>query len=156
MRSRRSTLKKPRVLVDTSFLLPALGVEVEDEVLEAIKLFRKIDVLYLELGLVEALWKVIRVVPSSKLDRVRVGVEAIRNSYRIVEPPVNAYIEAIEIYRRGHRDFVDALHYATARNLGIPWLTIDRSFIEFLSRNSYPIEGVVLTPNELKKLLELS
>jgi len=42
-----------KVLIDTSFLLPALGVEVEKEVTEAIKNFKKAEVFYLEESLLE-------------------------------------------------------------------------------------------------------
>ncbi len=47
MRSRRSTSGRASVLVDTSFLLPALGIEVEEEVMEVIPMFRKLEVRYL-------------------------------------------------------------------------------------------------------------
>jgi len=61
LKSRKSTSrKKPRILIDTSFSLPALGVEVEEGVLNAISLFRKVEVFYLELSLVEAMWKVLK------------------------------------------------------------------------------------------------
>ena len=49
---------KCRVLIDTSFLLPALGVEVEKSVMSVMPLFGRLRVYYLEAGLLEALWKV--------------------------------------------------------------------------------------------------
>ena len=64
MMSRRGRPPKTRarslnVLVDTSFLLPALGIEVENDVLDAIRLFTKgIEALYIEAALLEAMWKV--------------------------------------------------------------------------------------------------
>ena len=153
MRSRRGTWVKPSILIDTTFLLPALGIGVEEEAEKVIRYFRKLNVYYLEVGLLEAMWKTMKIVPQDKLERVRVGVEAIRNTYNLLEPPPEAYIEAIEIYHEGHKDYIDALHYATAKNTNIPLLTIDKELIEFLKEQDHKVEGVVLTPKELKKLL---
>ena len=45
-----------------------------------------------------------KIVGRDRLERVRTGIEAIRRTYHIAEPPPKAFIEAIEIYDRGHRD----------------------------------------------------
>jgi len=42
-------------LADTSFLLPAMGVEVEREVIKAIEHFREVKVCYIETCMSEAL-----------------------------------------------------------------------------------------------------
>ena len=52
-----SSTSKPELLVDTTFLLPALGIDVEEEALEAISLFPRFKVYYLEASLLEAIWK---------------------------------------------------------------------------------------------------
>lgn len=44
LNSRRGTSASTRVLVDTSFLLPAVGLDVEEEVYDAIKHFHKVAV----------------------------------------------------------------------------------------------------------------
>ncbi|MEM0277927.1 MAG: PIN domain-containing protein [Pyrobaculum sp.] len=152
MRSRRGT-SRVSVIVDTSFLLPTLGVEVEEECMEVIPLFRKAEVWYLEVALLEAMWKILKLVGREKLERVRLGLEAIRASYRVAEPPPEAYTKAVEIFDKGHRDYIDALHYATASALGAPFLTVDYRFIDFLRGAGYRVEGVVITPRELRKML---
>ncbi|MCE4610666.1 MAG: hypothetical protein F7B17_01685, partial [Desulfurococcales archaeon] len=76
MKSKKREARRPKVLVDTSFLLPALGVEVEEEVVDSIALFRRVEVLYLEIAVVEAMWKVLRVVPPGGMERVALGLEA--------------------------------------------------------------------------------
>ena len=152
MRSRRDT-SRVSIIVDTSFLLPALGVEVEEECMEVILLFRKAEVWYLEAALLEAMWKILKLVGGEKLDRVRRGLEAIRASYRVAEPPPEAYIKAVEIFHKGHRDYINALHYATASAMGVPFLTIDYKFIDFLRSAGYRVVDVVITPRELKKRL---
>jgi len=122
-------LEKKRILVDTTFLLPALGIEVKEEALKVIPTFRNFEVHYLEIALLEALWKTLRIVDRRKFDRVKLGLEAIRNTYRIVTPPPDAFIDAIRIYDLGHRDVIDNLHCTTAKTLNILWLTIDYKFI---------------------------
>ena len=54
----------------------------------------------------------------------------------------------------GHRDYIGALHYATARVEKIPLSTINYGFIDFLRERGYELEGVVLTPKALEKLVE--
>ena len=145
---------RPSIIIDTTFLLPALGVDVEEEAESVIPLFRKLDVYYLEVGLLEAMWKIARIAPADKLGRVMLGLEAIRRTYKLLNPSARAFIEALLIYRKGHRDYIDALYYAVAVDTGIPLLTIDHGLIEFLVKHNYEVKGVVLTPKELRKLIE--
>ena len=154
MGNRKGTSGKLRVLVDTTFLLPALGFSIEEEAEEIIPLFRKVEVFYLEIGLVEAMWKIIKLVPPQKLSRVELGIEAIRRTYHLLEPPPSAYVTAIQIYDEGHKDYVDALYYATARACNVSLLTIDYSFIDFLKERNYKVEGVVVTPKILKSIVK--
>lgn len=156
MKSKKRVQEKPKVLIDTSFLLPALGVDVENEVLDSIALFRRAEVFYLEVALVEAMWKILRVIPPSGMDRVAIGLEAIKRTYQVVDPPPEAYVEAAKIYHRGHRDYIDALHYSVAKALAIPFLTIDRAFIRYLVENGYKVEGVIITPGEFREIIERS
>ncbi|MEM4601492.1 MAG: hypothetical protein QW808_01160, partial [Desulfurococcaceae archaeon] len=44
----RSALRRPKTLIDTTFLLSALGIEVVEDALKAIELFRRLDVYYLD------------------------------------------------------------------------------------------------------------
>ena len=155
MSSRRGILRadKPSLLVDTTFLLPALGIDVEKSAMEAIRLFRRFKAYYLEAGLLEALWKTLKLVPVDRLDRVETGISAIRRTYHLLAPRPEAFTEASRIYHMGHRDYIDALHYAAARVEGLPLLTLDRSFITFLKENGYVVEGVVYTPSTIVELL---
>jgi len=134
-------------LVDTSFLLPAMGVEVEQEVIRAIEHFREVEVCYIEACMLEALWKILRIVPPEKIKRVEEGINAIIGTYRLINPPPEAYINACRLYHHGHKDYIDNLLYATSRELGIPLLTIDRAFIKFLKEKGFSTDNVI-TPNE--------
>jgi len=147
---KETTLTRLKILIDTTFLLPALGIEVEEEVIEAIRLFRKFQIYYLEVGVLEAMWCILKVVPQEKMNMVDVGLKAIRSTYQLVSPPIEAYIKAVAIFREGHRDYIDALYYASAEALNLMWLTIDYKFIDFLKEHGYKLDGIVITPEDLK------
>ena len=151
MSSKESTSKgKLRLLVDTSFLLPAMGIDTEKEVMEAIKYFRMAEIHYLEVSILEAMWKIIKVVPAGKLDRVREGIEAIMETYKQVNPHPQAYIDAYKLYHEGHRDYIDNLIYATSQKLHLPLLTADREFIDFLKEKGHSIRNIA-TPDKIKR-----
>jgi predicted nucleic-acid-binding protein len=139
-----------KVLIDTSFLLPALGVEVEKEVTEAIKNFQNAEVFYLEESLLEAMWKVLRVVAPEELKIVEEGLNAIRNTYKVLLPRSSSYARAYTLYRKGHRDLIDNLLYAVSIDEKIFFLTIDRTFIRFL-KLAKEDTSLILTPLEFVK-----
>ena len=143
MKSRRY-----KILLDTSFLLPTLGVDVEKEVYEVMGVLRKFETYYLEVGLIEAFWVVIRKVDRKDMDVVEEGLKAIRKTYKLLKTPIEAYIKAVKIYDLGHRDFIDAIHYTTALHTGIKWLTIDKTFVNFLNEHDLR-KDVVLLPENL-------
>ena len=157
MRYRRNTLMKGegkhKVLVDTTFLLPALGIEVEDEAMDVIKYFRGLNIYYTEFGLLEAMWKVIKLISPESIGVVKLGLKAIENTYSMLKPPPEAFLKAWEIFMRGHKDFIDALYYSTAVLTGTPFLTIDKEFIKFLTGKGYLTEGIIYTPTNIKELL---
>ena len=131
---------------------PALGINVEEHALKAIQLFRLFEIHYLEVGLLEALWKILKLVPLDKLSRVEIGIRAVRRTYHLLTPSPHAYVKAVEIYHRGHRDYIDALYYAAAATENIPLLTIDESFIKFLDEHGYIVKGLIYTPSDLQQL----
>ncbi|MEM3948947.1 MAG: PIN domain-containing protein, partial [Zestosphaera sp.] len=101
-------------------------------------------------GILEAMWKALKAIPPEHLDIVKVGLDSIRNTYNMLDVPVEAYVEAYRIYNEGHKDYIDTLYYSTARTTDIPWLTIDEEFIEFLKQHNYKIKGIVYTSEDLK------
>lgn len=151
MSSKESTSKsKLRLLVDTSFLLPAMGIDTEKEVMEAIKYFHMAEIHYLEVSILEAMWKIIKVVPADKLDRVGEGIESIMETYKQVNPHPQAYIDAYKLYHEGYRDYVDNLIYATSQKLHLLLLTADREFIDFLKEKGHSIRNIA-TPDKIKR-----
>ncbi|MBS7637477.1 PIN domain-containing protein [Candidatus Bathyarchaeota archaeon] len=144
MNNRRGISAPTRILVDTSFLLPALGLEVEGEVYEAIKHFHRVEVCYIEACMLEAMWKVLKLVSEREVDLVKRGIEAIRNSYTIVTPGAIAFSEAYSLYHEVHKDFIDNLLYAVSYEHKIPFLTIDRKFIQILESKGKDTSNLVI------------
>ena len=111
-------------MIDTSFLLPTLGIDTDSKVLEAISYFDAIQVFYLDVSILEAMWSIIKKVPFEKQDVINKGLFAIQETYRLISPPPNAYIQAWEMYQTIHKDFIDNLLYTTSRMLNLLFLTI--------------------------------
>jgi predicted nucleic acid-binding protein len=152
LRSRGNTLK---VLIDTSFLLPALGIDVEEEVKEAIKYFYDVEVYYTEVSVLEAMWKVMKIIPAEELNIVENGINAIRNTYMQIVPDGSSFFQAYLLYQKGHRDFIDDLLYAVSKQKGILFLTIDGEFINFLKLKEEDVSNVI-TPRKFVSMLEKS
>lgn len=143
--------KRLQVLVDTTFLLPTLGIEVEEHAQEVIPLFRKIRVYYLEVSILEALWKLVKL----KIDPLTLesGIEAIRSTYNELLPKASALRLALALYEVGHMDLIDNLLYASSLKSGMFFLTIDEEFLDFLRIHKQPLSHV-LTPHSFKKAVK--
>lgn len=148
MSSKKNTLNKKPLLIDTSFLLPALGIQVEEEILEAISRFRDYNIHYIEMSLIEAIWSVIKRVDLKDMEVVKLGIEAIRDTYRRIENKSTHFIKAWEVYIKAHRDFVDDLLYATSIVENIPLLTIDKTLKKNLDKNNFPTNNIIF-PDQL-------
>ncbi len=144
MRGRKSL----EVLVDTTFLLPTLGVGVEEEAEEVIPLLSSVRVYYVEVSILEAFWKYVKLGADAKV--FEEGLEAIRSTYELLTPGPRSYSLAMGLYSMGHRDLIDDLIYASSREFGVHLLTIDAAFLDFLRDNGLPIDSV-LTPDSFKR-----
>lgn len=156
MKDKKNTPRaKLRVLIDTSFLLPAMGIDVKEEIIDTIKYFRLVEVYYLEICILEAMWIVLKIVSPDDLDVIKEGIKAIRDTYKQLTPPPKAYIKAYEIYHKGHKDYIDNLVYSTSLEKNINLLTIDYEFINFLKNSGYSIDNII-TPKDLKRIVNRS
>jgi len=88
--------KRPGVLIDTTFLLPTLGVEVEEEAEEVIPLFKEARIHYMEVSLLEASWIYAKL--GSDPEPFELGLEAVRLTYDLLIPSPKAYSLAFRIY----------------------------------------------------------
>ena len=145
-----------RVLLDTSFILPTLGIEVNERVYRGLMELRRrdVEILVSNFSLLESLWVAVKLMKAGRFDRERffLGLESIISSgiYSIVAPQKEStYRRALELFMLGHEDMIDNLLYSVAMEKNAFFLTIDDEFRDFISRNR--LEDIVVSPEELSK-----
>mgnify|MGYP001772938781 CR=1 FL=1 len=126
---------KLRILLDTSFLLPIVGVRVREveRLLEDLWIrFRReeIEVYYTDLNLLEILWKLSRIHYEPTI--VAKGLMSIEKNFIKVSLSSTSLIKALELRRRGFSDLIDLLLYTVAYENKLLFLTLDKALIEFL------------------------
>jgi len=150
LRSRRNTLK---VLLDTSFILPTLGIDLGGEIDRGIRRLRELEaeIYYSRFSILEALWIASRIARrgSFDYDRFRVGLRSIMESgrYNLVDEGCEVFENAFKLYMLGHRDLIDNILYSISIALDIKLLTVDRELIKFITDNK--LENTVVTPGQL-------
>ena len=147
----------PDVLLDTSFILPTLGVGVEEVGADELETMRDVSkrtrfycshVSFVEiLGL---LGKSRNVDDSA----VRTGIKSLFESgvYRWVDPSSNAIQLALELRRKGHKDNIDNILYSVAFDSGMLFLSLDKELKSFLQKNSYDTDIIVNIKDLPKKI----
>ena len=126
---------KEKILLDTSFLLPMVGVRVREveKLLERLWIrYRRgeVQIYYTELNLLEISWKLNRIRYDPKI--VVSGLKSIERNF--VKAPLKyaSLIRALELKRKGFHDLIDLLLYAIAHENKLQFLTLDGALIKFL------------------------
>jgi len=87
----RSKASAPRVLLDTSFILPTLGIDVGEEILEGLRRLDEVKakIYYSPLSVLEALWVASRLCKNAAFDedRFKLGLKSIVKSGRYMKIP---------------------------------------------------------------------
>jgi PIN domain nuclease of toxin-antitoxin system len=144
----------PDVLLDTSFLLPTLGLEVREITtadLESIRAASKKAKLHCSyVSFVEILGLVGK--ESRKVDAkaVSVGMDSLLGSglYEWTSPSLGAIQLALELRTKGHKDNIDNILYATASESKMLFLSLDEELRKFLTKNGYDT-GLMVKAGEL-------
>jgi len=97
LKSSKNELEKTKILIDTSFLLPALCVDVQEEVYKAISHFRRINVYYTKLEILKTIWKILRIFDGIKLDKIFLGLESMKRTCLI--PFFKTFIDILKADR---------------------------------------------------------
>ncbi len=128
-----------RILLDTSFILPILGISVSKEVDESSLKISKYELYISRFSILESLRIIIRLlrrgveIPISEIEyRLKALVES--NRFKITVENSKILSDALKIYLLGHNDLIDCLLYSTAINLNLQFLTIDEEFRRFIKR----------------------
>ncbi len=150
MKNSQSTRK---ILLDTSFLLPTLGIEVEREVVQTLSKINheQTQLFYSDWSLLESSWVVLRLIRQKRYEEpvYRRGLLSITKThvYDAVAMSPDDYLTAIRFFQKGHPDMIDNLLYAAALREGCHFLTFDGELSRFISKND--IENVILTPKNI-------
>ena len=145
-----------KVLLDTSFLLPTLGIYVNEEVLDGLILIRDQDLeaFVSRFSLLEALWLSARFVKKGTFDakRFSIGLESIFNNdrYKFVNESKEIFFKALELYRMGHHDIIDNILYALSVENKFLFLSLDKELREFITKSN--LNKTVVSPKELKEI----
>jgi len=150
-----------RLLLDTSFLLPAFEIDAGREVEGALALLAehagRVRVSYSPYSLLEVLFVLLREVRRGALkleeavEMAEAGVERVIFGLEEAPTPPEAFARAISLYGMGHTDVFDNLLYATAVANKMLLLTLDCELVEFLESRGLPRAAVL--PHELERLL---
>ncbi len=150
MRSNRSI---QRILLDTSFLMPTIGINVEKRVIDALSKLRleERDICYSKLSLLECTWMAARQVREGKYQDAtfRKGLLSIAKTelYTEVHADVDDYLYALELYQLGNKDMIDNLLYSTSISNQCKFLTIDEPLRRFIEEKG--LDKIAISPEDL-------
>lgn len=141
------------VLLDTSFILPSLGIDTGEDVRKGLVRLRTLGlkVWCSHFTIMEALWVGARLVRQDVLDEeaFQHGLRSILKGgrYLMVEEDPEVYTDALRLFSLGHGDMIDNLLYSTSKRLGLRFLTIDEKFRTFI--RSKGLKDTLVFPAEL-------
>ena len=150
MKSKQAASK---VLLDTSFILPTLGIDVGEEVSVGLKKLANIkaELYYSSFSILEALWVAARLTktPTFNIGRFSHGLRSIIESgkYGKVEEDSETFKESLRLHMLGHKDIIDNILYATSTQLNLKLLTLDTELREFIRQKG--LIDTLISPNQI-------
>ncbi len=138
--------EKYKVLLDTTYLLPIVGIEVEN-LSKTLALLKKLHdsnmaiYYYTPFNIFEILGKLSKIEYDRRL--VEIGLRAIEEKFKLAYPTLEGYIKALELRRKGFRDLIDLLLYTTSLDHGLLFLTRDQDLIDFLKDNNEVLDNIL-------------
>ncbi len=146
------------VLIDSSYILPALGIEVRGvsnkDLGELDRLYRsgKVSFHYTSVIWIEIIPKIVREYSKiglfNPIQRINDVILILQNTFKHIEPGRQALIEATRLRQLGHRDMIDNILYGVAVENNLYLLTMDSTFKEFLKTHNLKHE-ILLTHKQL-------
>ncbi len=153
-----------KVLLDSTYLLPSFGIEVEKLSDKDILRLRKAAVegkvkfYCLSVVWVEVIGKICRESRRLNIDDLGeildMALKSLLESgfYEWIQPSSEAVKLAFKLRMLGHRDNIDNLLYATSIVNKMIFLTMDRELISFLSGHGYGTENLMNHKQLLSKI----
>ncbi len=155
-----------KALLDSTYILPSFGIEVEGLSVEHTVRLReagvkgKVKFHCLSVVWVEVIGKICREKERLREDIdniIDISVKSLLESgfYKWLTPTLDAVKLAFKLRMLGHRDNVDNLLYATSVEKEMLLLTMDENFKKFLLQNNFKVDNLVSHENLLKRLGEM-
>ncbi|MGB9805231.1 MAG: PIN domain-containing protein [Thermoproteota archaeon] len=145
--------QKLRILLDTSFVLPTLGIDTGREVSESLRKLDEVkaELYYSRFSILESLWIVAKLAKNNAFDadRFSQGLRSILEGgrYKGIEENSKVFEEAIRLRIIGHRDMIDNVLYSTSLHFNLKLLTLDDELKEFVRKNK--LNDVLISPNQI-------
>jgi len=149
-----SRKEKLRILLDTSFILPTLGIDVGDDVLSGLTKLKSCscDIFVSRFSILESLWIAIRLKKKGKFNEKRfmLGMRSILRGgkYVIVGENPRVFEKALKMYFLGHHDIIDNILYGIADEYNMLLLTVDEELRNFIQKEK--MRDVLLFPAEIR------
>jgi PIN domain nuclease of toxin-antitoxin system len=149
-----------RILLDTSIILPTLGITVSGVTPEAIKFLAErpqVEIYYSRFSVLESLWVATRISDAklSNAETFQLGLRSIieGHRYKRVEEDSEIFKEAFRLYRLGHKDMIDNILYASGVSLRLALLTLDDQLRKFVLGKQ--LEDIFVSPDQLAAALKV-
>ena len=140
-----------KILIDTTYILPALGVEIDidnavfEKLRELLKV-GKIECYYTPFNVLESLWKISKTTYDGKT--LLTGLESVEKWFKLIVPEAKDYVDALSLKSENFKDLIDLILYVTARNRNLKFLTRDKKLAEYLESIGEDLQ-VLINENEL-------
>ncbi len=142
-----------KVLLDTPFLLPTLGIDVGDKVTKTLEKLEEThsEIHYSQFSILESLWVTIKLTGKMETppEAVRTGLRSIIESgaYKQVKEDSEVFIEALQLYLKGHRDLIDNILYANSLHHNMKLLTLDNELKSFIENKK--LKNTIITADDI-------
>lgn len=146
-----------KFLLDTSFVLPTLGIEVKPDVTKGLQNLAHggFEARFSSFSLLESLWQVTKLKKSEEFDEGRFleGLKSILDGeeYLRSEEDFEVYRKAIGLLGMGHKDMIDNILYGNSVVNGLKFLTVDSELRAFV--REHKLEDTTVFPPEMVALL---
>lgn len=137
-----------RILLDTAYLLPIIGISVKKiektlSVLEKLYRSNAVEIYYTCFNIFEIIGKLSRVKYDERI--VEAGLTSITENFKQAFPTTQSYLKALKLRSMGFKDLIDLLLYTTSAENNLKMLTRDTELIEFLQKTEEKrLEAIIL------------
>lgn len=147
-------MDKIKILLDSTYLFPIIGVRVEgiEKALLVLRELRRrglLEIYYTPFNILEIIGKISRIKYDYNI--VSKGLTLIEEEFILIAPTTKGYLKALILKSKGFKDLIDLLLYTTALTRNLKFLTRDRDLIDFLKREGEELENILYEEDFIKE-----